>query len=107
MEDNGPLIDAIISWSTKPDEMEYIEAYKKVVDQLRMPDGRWCTEFFEKWRSLICEKTGLDIDLETTTLTRLDIAAAAHVTAVLVAREIGYKGCIVSQLTAIKNRIPH
>ena len=40
-------------------------------------------------------------------LTRIDIVAAAHVTAVLVARDIGYKGCIVSQLTAIKNRIPY
>ena len=87
--------------------MEYINAYKKVVDQLRMPDGQWCMEFFTKWRSLINEKTGLDIELETTELTRIDIAAAAHVTAVLVARDIGYKGCIVSQLTAIKNRIPY
>jgi hypothetical protein len=87
--------------------MEYLNAYKAVVDQLRMPDGQWCMEFFIKWRSLICEKTGLDIDLETTKLTRLDIQAAAHMTAVLVAKDIGYKGCIVSNLTALKNRIPY
>jgi hypothetical protein len=28
-------------------------------------------------------------------------------TAVLVAKDIGYKGCIVSNLTALKNRIPY
>jgi len=85
--------------------MEYINEYKEVVYQLRMPGGRWCTDFFSKWRALINEKTGLDIDLDTTTLTRLDTQAAAHVTAVLVARDIGYEGCIVSDLTAIQNRI--
>jgi hypothetical protein len=82
--------------------MEYINDYKSVDNVLRMPDGRWCTEFFTKWRSLIREKTGLDLDLETGNFTRLDIQAAAHMTALLVAKDIGYKGCIVSNITAIK-----
>ena len=85
--------------------MEYINDYKDVDSTLRSPNGRWCMEFFTKWRSLILEKTGLDLDLNAGEFTRVDIQAAAHMTALLVAKDIGYKGPIVSNLTAIKYRL--